>query len=507
MATWPMKSLPTPISTLADAAEQVYAELHPDSAHRIEFFVNLASQAERERTQGRDPNKRPDELLATAISGWVKGKNGGTPEPERALKLWAAREVVLKFQRSDDLNTRNEIVTAYKKSKPIPIDELGQVISLLPPAEPENLLYRSGTPVGPKVGVPPGVYKRKTPPTGGQPGGIPYFVKLPPEYHHGRAYPVLIVLTNPGADAEQALGSLTHDGDRNGYIMVAPDWASAFSKGWQWRGEDHEWVTAVLRDTVRHFCVDNERVFLFGAADGGNMAMDVSMSHPDLFAGVLAMGPIPKWKNMFEHYWQNAQKLPFYIVTGEMSGESAATLNMMFKKWMPYGFPGIMVVYKGRSIEWYAAEVPVMFDWMSRKKRVPGTATLQLNTGVRFTWKSMRQTDNRFYWLGMDKIADARLVENHKSTFTPAAIQGDIGGNNVINVTGALGVQKISIWLSQEMIDWNKPVGVNINGTAAPGWARGKMLEPDLDTLLDDYRERGDRRMLFLRRLEFNGPP
>jgi pimeloyl-ACP methyl ester carboxylesterase len=507
MSAWTTKQLPTPVSTLVAAAEEVYAELHPDSAERIEVFVNLADQVERDRKQGLDPTKRNDELLASAISGWVKGKNGATPEVQPALRLWAAREAVLKFQRSNDLNTRNEILAEYKKLKPLDNDELAQVISLLPPAAPENLLFRTGTLVKTKPGVPTDVYKRTTPPAAIEPAGLPYFVKLPPEYHHGRAYPVLIVLTHPGADPEQAMGSLAYEAERNGYILLAPDWTNMFGKGWQWRGEDHEWVTAVLRDAVRHFCVDNDRVFLFGAADGANMAMDIGASHPDLFAGVLAMGPIPKWQNMFINYWQNAQKLPFYVVTGEMATDSATNLRQIYQNWMRYGFPSLMTVYKGRGIEWYSAETPVMFDWMGRKKRVNGTATLGgIATGGRFPWQIMRPTDNHFYWLGVDKIGEKHQIDNLKhGVIVPATIIGDINGN-VINISKCYGVQKFSVWLSNEMIDWSKPVAVNVNGSRAQDW-RPKVLDPDIDTLLNDYRDRGDRRMVFLRRLEFNGPP
>ena len=143
-------------------------------------------------------------------------------------------------------------------------------------------------------------------------------MKLPPEYHHGRAYPILIVLTHAGINAEEILSPLINESEKNGYIVIAPEWNGLFGKGgWQWRGEDHVYVTAALRDAVRHFTVDNDRVFLMGVADGANMAMDIGMSHPDLFAGVVPMAPIPKWQNMFIHYWANAQKLPFYVVTGE----------------------------------------------------------------------------------------------------------------------------------------------------------------------------------------------
>jgi len=506
-AVWPRKTLSTRLSALVKAGETVYAEMHPDSAHRIEIFINLAEQVEREKLQGRDPTKKPEELLATVASGWAKGKNGATPESDLAMRIWIARNAVLDYQRADDLNRRNEILADFKKDKPVPIDELGQIISLLPPGDPENLSARTGTLLPARNGIPPGVYKRNTAPLTALPAGIPYFVKLPPEYHHGRTYPVLIALTNPSIDAEQMLGSLAREADRNGYILLAPDWTSQFGKGWQWNGEDHVYVTAVLRDAVRHFCIDNDRVFLFGAADGANMAMDIGMSHPDLFAGVLAMGPAPKWQNMFMDYWRNAQKLPFYIVTGEMAGDTVATLRRIFGEWMPKGFPGMMVLYKGRGIEWYSSEIPVMFDWMGRKKRTTGTATLALGNQPRPAWATMRETDNRFYWLGVDKITNARLIEHLRPghLISPATIQGDITGSNVINIT-TLGITRVSVWLTQDLIDWRKKVSVNINGQAARGY-RPKVLEPDLALLLEDYRERGDRRMLVLGRLEFVTPP
>lgn len=510
---YPFPALPSPLSTLAEAAEEVYAELHPDSAHRIEFFVNLAAQVERERSQGRDASKRPDELLATAISGWAKGKNGATPDPATALKLWSARQAVLGYQRADMQVERGEILASYKKNPPVKIDELGQIVSLLPPAEPEDLLFRSGTHVGGKGGVPEGVYRRKTGQTSVVPEGVPYLVKLPPEYHHGRAYPVLIVLTHPSDKperTEQILGSLAFEADRHGYILLAPEWANAFgaNREWNWKGADHEYVTAVLRDAVRRFCVDNDRVFLFGEGDGGSMAMDIGASHPDLFAGVLAMGANPRWQGAFMYYWQNAQKLPFYVVTGEMAGQSFSNLRLIYEKWTRFGFPSLLPVYKGRGVEWFAAEPPVMFDWMNRKKRANGIQVLRLdNGGPRFSWMTMRETDNRFYWLGADEIRPGHQIEKFRgSTFIPAEIQGDIQGNNTIQIT-TRGVTKLSVWLSQDMIDWSKPVAVNVNRSIAidlnkKEW-RAQRLEPDIDTLMEDYRERGDRRMLFLRRLQF----
>jgi hypothetical protein len=499
-AVWPGKELPSPVSNLVDAGEKVYAELHPDTAQRIESFVSLAAQAERERLQGRDPTKKPDELLATVVSGWAMGKNGATPDPKQALKLWTAREAVMAYQRTEDMNSRNRVLNAFKASAAVSIDELAQIISLLPPAAPENLLFRTGTPV--KGGMPPGVYRRTTRPTGEHPIGTPYFVKLPPEYHHGRAYPVIIALAAPNFDVEPLVAGLSVEADRNGYIVLAPDWTNKFASGWKWDGDDHWYVTSVLQEAVKTFCVDNDRVFLLGIGEGANMALDVGLSHPDLFAGVLPICPIPK-PNLFTEYWKNGQALPFYVVTGELAGGSTAELKkQLFDRWMNWGFPALMNVYKGRGVDWYSAEFPVMFDWMGRRKRGTATSVLKLPDQSRKDWQTMRTGDNRFYWLEVDEIEPKRLIANAKAaSSSPAHIQGDISGDNVIRVN-TFGIKKFSVLLTPELIDWAKPVRVSVNNGAARDF-KPQVIKPNMDLLLEDYRIRGDRRVLIWARLEF----
>ncbi len=505
-AVWPAPKIDPLLLALTEAGEVVYDEVHPDSVGRVSFFIDLADQVERERAMGKEPTKKPAELLATAISGWARGKNGATPAPEPALRVWQARQMVLDYQRAPDGNRRSVVLANYEKNpNKIGLDELVQVISLLPPAEPENLEQRTGRPSGENDGAPPETYKRRTPGTEEHPAGIDYLVKLPPEYHHGRAYPVIVALTSPGMEPEIITRALANEAAKNGYILLVPLWTNQFdTKGWEFKGQEHDYVTAVLRDAIRHFTVDNDRVFLFGAADGANMAYDIGLSHPDLFAGVLMMSPTnPRWLGTGIQYWRNAQKLPFYIVTGQLVGKPNTELRFTFNEWMPKGFPALHVVYKGRGIEWFPGETPVMFDWMNRKKRVNGAATLQLgNDPIRQDWQIMRISDNRFYWLGADKISPGNLLEGHTlGGFTPAGLTGDIRGNHILLRTR--GIRTVTVWLSRDMIDWAKPVGITLNGQNPYGW-RPKVLDQDISVLLEDYAERGDRRMLYLHKLEFN---
>ena len=510
-AVWPSKGGNTQLQILAAAAEEVHGELHPDTAGRIELFVNLATQVEREKTMVMPITKQPEELLGMAISGWAKGKNGATEKPDLALRIWNARTMVLDYQRGGNLNERNNVLNRYKKqSNPLGLDELTQIISLVPPAEPENLLNRAGTPVKGN-GIPEGIFKRRSAPYGQHPAGLDYLIKLPPEYQQGRAYPVIVALTYPGLEPERFMAAFAHEADKNGYIIIAPDWAPIFGpkvEGWSWAGADHDYVTAALRDTIRHFTVDNDRVFLMGGTAGADMAMDIGASHPDLFAGVIAVGPNPKWGSFFTHYWRNAQKLPFYVVTGELAGDAGGNLRSLYGPWMRHGFPALQVLYRGRGYEWYPAETTVMFDWMSRKKRANNASVMKFGTGEPIRWQIMREEDNHFYWLGAEKVHPGNLSPDGKpnANLTKAAdLSGDIKGD-LIDIK-SLGVRTISIWLGRDMINWSRPVRIAINGSLATGWkSGGKMIDQDINVLMEDYWLRGDRRMLYLARLEFPNP-
>jgi pimeloyl-ACP methyl ester carboxylesterase len=246
--------------------------------------------------------------------------------------------------------------------------------------------------------------------------------------------------------------------------------------------------------------VDNDRVFLFGFGDGANFAMDVGASHPDLFAGVVAMGPNPKYYGMFMHYWRNTQKLPVYAVTGTINGGSLQSLRQIFENWMPKGFPAIMSVYRGRGMEWYSAELPPLFDWMGRKKRVTGTASLRLGQRVE-PWYMMRAEDNRFYWVGTDEIAANCLRNaNPGKNVLPAEMTADIRQGNLIELRSR-GIRNITIWLDRDMIDWSKPVRIRHGDSMPPKGYKPAIMKPDLDVMLEELYRRGDRSMLFMQKI------
>jgi hypothetical protein len=201
-------------------------------------------------------------------------------------------------------------------------------------------------------------------------------------------------------------------------------------------------------------------------------------------------------------YWRNAQYLPFYVMSGDIAGEYTKMNQRIFDQWIPRGYPSLFVVYRGRGAEWFEAEIPYMFDWMSRKKREVAFPELGRSAGPGGEeFQTMRSTDNRFYWLSTDSINEKYLNETTWSNrVVPATMQARIAeGNQIIIQTR--GLKQLTVWLGRGMVDFEKPVTVRINGNTM---LNNRPIKPSLRTLLEDFQARGDRQRLFLVELPFS---
>jgi hypothetical protein len=503
-----------PRAWLREATAAITAELHADALPRLEAFLRLAQQAERDRQQGRTPEHGPDQLLALAVSGWLLGSGSAEANVATAERLWRARQFVLDYQKTHDDSARRQML---QPGPGLPFDELAQLIRFLPPPEPlpswslVGAYLSAGSELAAGHGPPalaacllPNFYHplstarwltfevnlpwqfRK---------GTTYLVRPPPEYHPSRPCPVLFALHGAGEKPEDMLQRFGYLAALHGYLLVAPDWQRGVSGGYGYTADEHAAVLDVLRDLRRRFQVDSDRVFLAGWAEGGNMAYDVGLAHPDQFAGVLPLAARPRY--FARAYWRNAQYLPFYVVDGDSNGDSFKDNRLQFRDWVPRGYPALYVEYRGRGQEWFAAELPFLFDWMSRKKRVAAFPELgRSGTGGAFgeEFCSMRPTDNRFYWLSADGLSNGYINDSRKWKTQPAAaLQARIANSNQISVH-VRGFKQVTVWLGQGMIDFDKPVTIYVSSRVR--WANRK-VEPNLGTLLEDFYLRGDRQRLF----------
>ena len=493
-----LKELPPKTSAphralFTEAAAAIREEMDHENVARLETFLTLATQAERERKDGA-ASHAPDQLMAVAVTGWLLGKDAAETKPEAARRAWRARKFVLEYQRTEDASERELQRQRYQeqKSEALDVGTLSQLIAFLPPPRPEKVEGKAPLAL-------------RTPPVAGHRKGIAYLIQPPPEYHASRAYAVLFALHQSGEAPADMLSRVGPMAAQHGYLVVVPEWDPG-ANGYHFTLEEHRAVTEVLRDLRRRFQVDSDRVFLLGVGEGGFMAYDVGLGHPDLFAGVLPVSACPRFHAV--RYWPNAQNLPFYVVDGDLAGDIPKFNRELFKKWVPMNYPGIYVQYKGRGLEWFAGELPTMFEWMDRKrdqfKRARAFPDLGRQGGtLSQEFQAMRSCDNRFYWLSTEEIHPAHVIDDGKwsERVLAATLQGRFY-QNTLTIT-ARHCKQLSVWLRPDMIDFGTPFTVRINQVIR--W-NGRVVQPSLATMLEDFYQRGDRQRLFWARLDFDRP-
>jgi hypothetical protein len=196
------------------------------------------------------------------------------------------------------------------------------------------------------------------------------------------------------------------------------------------------------------------------------------------------------------------------MVMGDKFGPSVEAIRMMSERWMPRGFPSLVVSYKGRGQEWFAEEVPYAFDWMGRKRRAdPGKMVGPPEYAGRTEvpgFRSVRLQDNRFHWLSSDDIKPEYTMDPvlHGRAATPAKFSARILEGNTIE-TRVIGMRQLTLWFGKGMVDYAKPVTVKLDRTSKPVT---RMIAPEIPVLMEDLYERGDRQRPYFARMDFKVP-
>ena len=454
-------------------------QLGLNSVHRLDAFLKLEN----------DNSLTPADKLALAYSGWMLGSARSVTDLNATLRLWQARFLVREYLRTANPNDRDTILGRLHSIEGVSPQVVRQMIPLLPPflESPEIL-----------PGYPHRIVVR------GEDAEVPvaYSVLLPPEYSPHRSYPLIVALKSAGQSAASILnwwgGSAEHPGQaqRRGYVVIAPEYVEDDEHKYNYSATSHVIVIESIRDACKRFVVDSDRIYLGGHGIGGDAAFDLGMSHPDEFAGVMCInGLIDKY---CIRYWENVKHLPWYVVGGELDRvrqkQNAGDLDRMMK----HNFNVIYAEYIGRGFESYFAEIHKLFDWMALQRRTKFLKDLQVQI--------MRPTDNRFFWMELHGFP-RNVVEpvvwkpSGGTSSKPMKLRFSVrdGSKSRTSIHIRSGAARHTLWLSPDFIDFDKRLRIEIG-------ARQKFndfLQPDLKTLLEDLRRRGDRQKLFTVKLEF----
>ena len=461
---------------------EIAANLDLESLPRLESFLGLLD----------DATLKPRQKLALAASGWMIGSALAFTQWQAAIGLAQARQVVQAYLRTPHESERLELLARLETFEGVGPERITQLIPLLPPSRPA-------------AGLEPGVPIRIALETDRR--QVAYQVLLPPEYNPHHAYPLLIALPAAGVAPEKALawwgGSARRPlpAQHRGYIVLVPELPrrnvatagetrryvslkSQVAKPSHLPAAVHVAVIDALRDARHRFHVDSDRVFLAGHATGGSAAFELGMSHPDLFAGVIPIAGV--LNDCCKIYWSNAKNVPWYIVTGELDSDkfvkNARGLNRMLR----YRFDMVFCQYIGRGNESFYEEIYRLFDWMEGYRRTRFPKDIEMRT--------LRQFDNRFFWIRADDLKLGTVIGERKR---PVQLTARASPGNTVTISGT--GRQTTVWLAPGLVDYDRRVTIRISGRQR----FNDFIEPDLRTILEDFRLRGDRQKVYWNRLVF----
>lgn len=101
--------------------------------------------------------------------------------------------------------------------------------------------------------------------------------------------PVIIALHGSGGTGGQMTNALRQACDQLGMVCIAPDGLRPEGNGFSWTYRDEaEWmVQHMIEVAIKDHNADPQRVYLVGFSQGANIALVMTQTHADLFAGVV----------------------------------------------------------------------------------------------------------------------------------------------------------------------------------------------------------------------------
>ena len=434
-----------------------------------------------------DASMSAEEKTALALSGWLLGADQATQKLAVAISLVKIRDGVIRYLREPLAHERVTIVDNLRSLEGGSVDKVARLLSIIkPPLHDAALVNENFGAI------------ELTAPGQTEDGDFQYLVQLPPEYDPHLRYPTIIALNgaynsaaqeldfwagSPRLDqAGQIVGPRLGQAMRRGTIVISVHWQKPQQYRYEYSAREHVAVLTCLRDACRRFSVDTDRVYLTGHGIGGDAAWDLAQSHPDIWAGTLPfVAQIGKYGN---HYWENARYVPLYFVAGELDGTNMKNNSTLFDRFLSRRFDATIVEYLGRGHEPFHDEIHYAFEWMNRRRRG--------KLPEEFTCSTLRPWDNFFWWIECQEFPAKWMV--HPAEWTGRGARATevtgklLGGNRLLVKTAA---KAATIWLNPEMVDFDQPVRVSINGNTIRG--AKESISPQLDVLLEDARTRADR--------------
>jgi len=462
----------------------------PDAA----IDANGAAENKDDAENEDDDRVTPEELLAMGLSGWLMGADNTLKNLRDVVSLFDAREAILDYLSTDAAEAAQRQVLADRISKMegVGIARVAAIVRGLPAISPARIeLPLAGS---------AGQFTLDSGADGMGAVGI-----VPPEYHETRQYPVVVVFHGHFDTAKSCLTWWQNQAEKNGYIVVAPEWrmeseesAAGGEAGYGASADTHTRFLTFVRKLKKSLRIDDDRLFVAGHDLGGEVAMDMVTSHPDLFAGIVSI--CSAGRRHLQWTAPNAILLPWYVVMGDSQGDWFERMGILsarlFKRddEMDIDYDMVFVKYPFRGLERYAEEADDVFQWMARQTRVRQPEKVYA--------KILRSTDLHWSWISLKSLppqyAQLDAPSNpFNGAYRPAELNVRRDDKNLIRIRFA--PSDLSLMLAPDIpgLDVSKPIRI----------ASGKKTisvdyRPEISHLLDELYRTGDRSRLCYMRID-----
>jgi hypothetical protein len=477
------------LELVAPLRDEVLQQLDVETLPRLEGFLKLE----------QDESLSSPEKLALAYSGWVVGAANATTDLGNAVRWWQARFHALQYLRATHPSLRGPALQQLSETEGVGVPTVEQLIRFLPPTIDTPGL-QSGRVTSIAVHDP-----GRSREDDDSLSAFRYSLLLPPEFNPHHTYPLIVALHEGGWSPERALKWWGGDeasplqSQRHGYIVIAPEYLPP-KPGDPLLAPTDMIVWECLRDARRRFLIDSDRVFLSGYGRGAEAAFDVALARPDLFAGVIPIsgGFLHRDCKMLR---DNARLLPWYAVIGELDFGLFDRHAQFYETQMLNGGDVVVAQYKSRGHESYYSEIHRLFEWMELHRRAPEPKE--------FDFKSLRTSDVRMHWVrwhdatpGGKPKGNIKLTAAPQKPAAPIILSAKIlAGDTAVKNLALGGKGSATIWLNSNLIDLDKRLIIKSNDGQQKF---NDFLKPEIEAVLEDYRQRGDRQRLHSVRIQID---
>lgn len=472
---------------LSALCSEIKRELSPNTLGRFAAFEQALV----------DSSLNDSQRLAIALSGWLVGNVGADSRIEMTASLYRVRQATRRYLLESRPLQREELWKEIKSEEAATPKFVALILeNMKPPKSPPRSAKE--TPAQYEISV-PSFQSGKN---------FTYCVQLPPEYDPNKKYPAIVSLhgersepinqlnwwCGPWTEKVNAQGKKVYErygqASRYGYIVVAPKWTE---KGipYDFSAVPCAATLYCLRDALRTFSIDVDRVFLAGFYTGADAVWDVALGRPDLWAGIIPICGEAKYTTGILK--KNAEFVPVYGVGGELDGgkiiASRETLDWGMDLSKPFDMT--YVLYKGRGQETFAEETAKIFEWMGVRSR------RFMSPDERVAY-SARPWDN-FFWCAelfdfpSNAMVDPLYTRNLGLMYRPAKTEFFKVVNNRVRVVS--NANRGVIFLSPELVDFDRKIEVLFNGKKLT--PQSGRVEPSTRVILEDARTRADRQHPF----------